>query len=324
MSNKKAAGGTELMVQRLFNSLDEELMSNFQIIPTRLTESLDEKKIRILWCHDLADDPQLNYLANEGWRKFHLLVFVSNWQMQSFINKFKIPWSRCMVIPNAIKPIDSVQKPTDKIRLIYTPTPHRGLSILVPVFLKLLEKYPDLELDVFSSFKLYGWESRDKEFEPLFKVCEEHPSINYHGSQPNEVVREALQKAHIFAYPSIWQETSCLCLIEAMSAGLICVHPNLAALYETASNFTFMYQWNENINKHAETFYNLLTVAIDNVNSESGANQLVNQKLYVDQVHDWTNRSKQWEMMLTSMLNFPREFEVAKPSFVYNTERELK
>jgi len=314
-----AMGGTELMMKRLYESLPSELLNNFQIIPTRLTEKLKEDKIRILFCHDLWDDPQLNYLANDGWRKFHLLVFVSNWQMQGFINKFKIPWSRCIVIHNAIEPIGTdVTKAGGPIRLIYTPTPHRGLSILVPVFIKLLETYPDLQLDVFSSFKLYGWESRDKEYEPLFKACQEHPNINYHGSQPNEIVREALSKADIFAYPSIWQETSCLCLIEAMSAGLICVHPNLAALYETASNFTYMYQWNENINKHAEIFYNMLILAIENINKDTTAVQLTNQKMYIDQVHDWDNKANQWKSLLTSMLNVPRKFE-SKPAFVYNT-----
>ena len=41
--------------------------------------------------------------------------------------------------------------------------------------------------------------------------------MTYHGFKPNDVVRKALSEAHIFAYPSIWVETSCISAIEAMS-----------------------------------------------------------------------------------------------------------
>ena len=308
------------MVKRLKDSLPSELLDNFQIIPTRLTEELDESKIRIAYIHDLANDPQLAYLDNGGWRKFHLLVFVSNWQMQSFIGRYQIPWERCLVIQNAIVPIDVDldKKPTDKVRLIYTPTPHRGLNILLPVFEKLLEVYPDLELDVFSSFKLYGWEQRDDQFKSLFEKCENHPNINYHGSQSNEVVREALKNAHIFAYPSKWQETSCLCLIEAMSAGLICVHSNLGALYETAANFSYMYQFTEDENRHAQIFYSALRMGIENLKNDVNIGlRIKHQKVYADQVYNWNARKDQWNALLNSMLTLPREFE--KPKFVYNT-----
>jgi UDP-glucose:(glucosyl)LPS alpha-1,2-glucosyltransferase len=317
--NKNAFGGSELMMQRLYDNLPDYLLKEFQIIPTRLNVPLDPNKIRIAWIHDLAEDPQLNYLANGGWSKFHLLVFVSNWQMQSFIRKFNIPWDRCLVFQNAIEPFnqDVLEKPQGPLRLIYTPTPHRGLNILLPVFQKLLEAYPDLHLDVFSSFKLYGWEKRDEQFENLFEIARNNPNISYHGSQPNDVVRKALTDAHIFAYPSKWQETSCLCLIEAMSAGLICVHSNLAALPETSSNFTYMYQFSEDDNRHAQTFYNIMVLAINNYKDESTAFRLRHQKLYADQVYNLTNRNFQWKSLLENMLNLDRAFEEEK--FVYNT-----
>jgi hypothetical protein len=73
----------------------------------------------------------------------------------------------------------------------------------------------------------------------------QHPKIRYHGTQPNAAVREALTRAHVFAYPSVWPETSCLCLIEAMSAGLVCVHSNLGALFETAAHWTQIYPFHE-------------------------------------------------------------------------------
>ncbi len=309
--SKNAMGGTELLLYKLYSSLPEDLLKEFQIIPTRLSGELDETKIRIAWIHDLVGDGNVDYLKNGGWKKFHLLVFVSNWQMQSFINAYNIPWSRCLVIENSIYPIDNIDfdKPKDKIKLIYTPTPHRGLSILINAFPYLLQEFPNLELDVFSSFNLYGWGERDKEYQKLFDICRDNPNINYHGTQSNETVRKALTEAHIFAYPSIWQETSCLCLIEAMSAGLVCVHSNLGALYETSANWTFQYHYNENVELHTMAFMQAMKAAINNFNQDKMVkNRLLNQKNYVDQIHNWNYKKIQWEGLLKQLVSLPRGF----------------
>ena len=319
--SKNARGGTELMLERLHSSINKDLIENFQIIPSRVRE-LDETKIRVLWLHDLPGDPESEHLKNRGWEKFHKLVFVSNWQMQAYVQHYNIPWSHCIVLQNAIQPLDfdlSV-KTRDKIRLIYHTTPHRGLNILVPVFKKLCETHDNIELDVYSSFKIYGWESRDEQYKQLFDDCKNTPNINYHGFVPNEEIRTALTRSHIFAYPSIWTETSCLALIEAMSAGNICVHPNLGALYETAANWTHMYQWNENAAQHANMFYSILDSAIKELNSltdDQYRNKIMTQKSYTDIFYQWNIRKMQWEALLYSLIDLPRE--IPKQLFVYKT-----
>jgi glycosyltransferase involved in cell wall biosynthesis len=319
--SKNAKGGTELMLGRLHNSLPADFLENFQIVPSRVRE-LDESKIRVYWLHDLPGDPESEHLKNSGWEKFHKLVFVSNWQMQAYINAYNIPWNRCIVLQNAISPIDFDfdNKNRDKIRLIYHTTPHRGLNILVPVFKKLQEKHNDIELDIYSSFKIYGWEQRDEQFKDLFEDCNSTDGINYHGYKPNDEVREALTKSHIFAYPSTWVETSCISLMEAMSSGNICVHSNLGALHETASNWTHMYQFSQNVNEHANMFYSVLDSAIDeirNIEEEKYHNKIMTQKTYADVFYQWDIRKLQWEAMLSSIIDLPREFP--KQHFVYRT-----
>ena len=190
---------------------------------------LEEDKIRILWCHDLAGDPEAEgSLSNKGWSKFHRLVFVSHWQQQQFIEKYGIPRERTVVIKNAIDPIEvDLEKKFqefdqhDTINLVYSTTPHRGLAILVPVFENLLKSHDDIHLHVFSSFKIYGWEERDTHFQPLYDRIEDNEHMTYHGSVPNAELRQELTRMHIHAYPSMWLETSCVSLIEAMSAGLM-------------------------------------------------------------------------------------------------------
>lgn len=315
--SQNAMGGTEQMKFGLEKRIDPTLLNEFQIIASRVRD-LDKTKLRIFWAHDLPGDPESDFLKNKGYDKFHKLVFVSNWQMQAYINYYQIPWSKCVVMQNAIDPVRAHEKPTDKIKLIYFSTPHRGLNILTAVFDEICKKYDNVELDVYSSYKLYGWDSRDKDFEELFNRLKANPKVHYHGTVSNDEIREALQQAHILAYPSIWLETSCLVLLEAMSAGLICVHPNYGALYETASNWTLMYQWHEDMSKHASIFYNVLCTAIDEIqdsfiDGDINKKQLLQDKLsaqksYVDLFYSWKNRTVEWEALLKSLENEPREF----------------
>lgn len=320
----KAMGGTELMKYGLEQRLPADLLDNFQIFASRVEEELDESRIRILWLHDLPGDPASEHLKNGGWEKFHRLVFVSNWQMQAYIQHYDIPWSKCIVLQNAIVPIEEHEKPRysrkaenpkHRIRLAYWSTPHRGLNILVPVFQKLCEKYDNIELDVYSSFNLYGWPDRDEQFKPLFEACEADPRINYYGTVDNDVLREKLKETHIFAYPSTWPETSCICLMEAMSAGLLCVHSNFAALHETAANWTNMYQWNEDVNQHASHFYAALDASIESYWAEGLQSKLASQKSYANVFYNWQLRTFQWEQFLISLLDEPRALPKAASGF---------
>ena len=319
--SEKANGGTELMCRYLEKYLDKELLNKYQIVPSRVKNPLDETKHRVFYAHDLPGDPESQHLENGGWDKWHRIVFVSHWQQQAYINHMNLPWHKTAVLQNAIEPIDAAEKPNDVVRIIYHTTPHRGLNILVPVIEKLAEEYKEkIHLDVYSSFAVYGWEERDKPFEELFNKIRNHPNMTYHGAVSNKDVHEALRKAHIFAYPSVWPETSCICLMEAMSAGLLCVHPNYAALPETAANWTHMYQFHEDANAHARTFFGVLKDVIDYVLSDNykGDVKLKGQKSYADLFYSWDLRKIQWENFLNSFTHEPKELKKA-PMFVYKT-----
>jgi glycosyltransferase involved in cell wall biosynthesis len=300
--SENSKGGTELMRIGLEQRLDSSLIEDFQIIPSRVRQ-LDETKIRVLWLHDLPGDPECEHLRNGGYEKFHLLVCVSNWQMQQFAAYYGIPWSKFVVIENACDPIDEslINKPTDKFKIVYHTTPHRGLEILVPVFEKLAEKYPHIELDVFSSFKIYGWAQRDEMYEGLFEKCREHKQINYHGVVSNEEVRKAVAQSHVFAYPSIWAETSCISLMEAMSAKCICIHPNYAALFETSGGTTMMYQWNEEKNQHAHILYNHLDHVIGTSDREVLENVTNITRAYATMRYSWERITSVWRDILTML-----------------------
>lgn len=301
---KTAFGGTELAARSLAPLIPAELLDQCQIIASRVRE-LDPTKIRILWLHDLPEDPESAKLRDPGFRnQFHHIVYVSNWQYSQYQRVLGIPYSvDNTVVEVGITPAPITEKPKDKINLIYTSTPQRGLNLLLPVFDKLSEDFPEIHLDVFSSFAIYGWPQKDAEFEPLFDICRKHPKITYHGFQPNEKLRAALNDAHIFSYPSTWAETSCRALVEAMSARLLCVHPNYGALPDTAGGMNLMYQGDTNPQVHMAAFYQALGHGINMVKTHAGLpNHLTAIKSYVDNRFSLALASQNWTNLIKRLV----------------------
>lgn len=326
-TNINAAGGTELMTERLLNMLTEEHKRDFQFIISRLRHPLDETKKRVLILHDLPNDSESNIIARHYHERFHKIVFVSHWQQQAFINHYRLPWSKTAVLKNAIEPIDISDSPFELrsgdsgvCRIIYHTTPHRGLKLLVPVVDELSKTY-NVHLDVYSSFGVYGWGDRDEHFKDLFDYISNHEHMTYHGAVPNDEVREALKKSHIFAYPSIWPETSCISLMEAMSAGCVCIHPDFAALPETAANLTVQYTWQEDEEKHRDMLYRTLASVIRTMHdgNKSLAGMLHYQKSYADLFYSLEYRKTEWNSFLSSIEVEDTSLPKTDGYFIYGT-----
>lgn len=317
--SKNSQGGTESVKRGLAERLPEGLADDFQIICSRV-RNIEEDKIRVYWLHDLPEDPETNHLRDINSRnRFHKLVFCGNWQYSRYQMVCGVPYDqKSVVIDTPIDPIPITTKEFDTIRLVYTSTPQRGLELLVPVFEALANKYKNIHLDVFSSFKIYGWEEADKRFDPLYERIKNHPQMTYHGYAPNEVVKEHLKKAHIHAYPSIWLECNSRSIIEAMSAGLLCVHPNFGGLVDTSGGMNFMYQGDSNPNVHANIFYACLEDAIAKVQKEEVQNYLKLVKVYADSRYSWAKIAGQWTDMLQGLKDHYKTPESRKiPSEVF-------
>ena len=297
-----AWGGTELMNRALYERVDNDLLDEFYIIKSRVSWT-DPKKPNVLWLHDTWDDPEVQHLKEkENQDKFAKLVFVSNYQLATYNMALGVPYQNSIVLRNAIDPIEYKKKDDDVIRIIYHTTPHRGLNLVVAAVKAIANEMGDkIHLDVYSSFEAYGWKERDKPYEDLFEEIKQHPNMTYHGFKPNEVVRKALQDAHIFAYPSVWPETSCISAIEAMSAGCEVVCPNFAALPETTGNFARMYQFNEDTSVHANVFANQLYQAIVEHRDSNLQKKLMFQKNWVDNFFNWDLRAAEWTDMLQNI-----------------------
>lgn len=316
--NLKSNGGTELVSRALEKKLTEkapDLLENFDLYPSRV-RNFDASRPSVYILHDLPGDPESDHLKHDKGSRWNAMVFVSHWQHQQYQSFYQFNGDNAYVVKNAIEPfnldvkskfINRLGTPENPVKLIYHTTPHRGLEILVPVFEHLYESLKQqgvyIELNVYSSFSIYGWQQRDAQYQELFDRCRQHPAINYHGAVSNDEVRQALQQSHIFAFPSIWPETSCIAMIEAMAAGNLVVHSNLAALPETAAGMTFCYPFVSSLNDHAGRFCEHLMHAIFNcINNAEEVSQMltfVSQRTNI--TYSWDNRIDEWVGLLSNL-----------------------
>ena len=323
--SEKAMGGTELMKKWLFEELDKRepgLKDKFQFISTRV-RNLEPDKQRILWIHDLANDPEVEHLKDpENWKKFERIIFVSHWQQYQFKTHLGFPYDKGIVIQNAIHPIPEHKKPNEdgKINVCYFSTPHRGLELLLNAweFMRnTLKEGLNAELNIYSSFKLYDRGHLDEQFRHIYKRAADMDGVNYHGTVSNDEIREALKTQHVMAYPCVYEETSCITLIEASSAGLLCVCPNLGALPETGANFPWMYGYEEDPDKHAQVHGHILGRSIAHYWDEDVQNLLKIQRSYFDMFYNWDLRAGQWQQFLRAIEDTP---EVQKQKEVIRKE----
>ena len=290
-------GGSENQFRLLLKYLPDENFKDINLILNNTDHDLIEKdKINILWMHHFVNQKEAANLGSKDYlSKIDYIVFNSNWNFEKFVYQFKIPEGKSLVIKNAIEKIELNEKPKDKISLIYHTTPWRGLIQLLKVFKDL--DIENIELNVCSSTKIYGnkFDNAMKEkFEKVFDECKNTKNINYLGFQENNKIIDILKKTHIYAYPSIWPETSCISAIESMAAGCEIVTTNLGALYETCAPFGTFVGFDRNLENLENRYKNVLKESIINFWKRENQEKLKLQHQTINLLYSWETRAVEW------------------------------
>lgn len=286
-------GGTEMLFESLSSHMDlSDINLILSVCDPRL---LSDTKPNVLWVHLSYDQDNVQLLKNENFvRRLSGIVFVSNWQYEKFRQMFPIHLTKTYVIENWIEPVQLAEKP-EKIKLIYTSTPWRGLEILIEV-LKRMDR-DDIDVEVFSGTTIYGAQfhhQTHKQFIPLYNELEKLGAKHVEYAT-NEEVKKALETAHIMAYPNIFEETSCLSVIEALSAGCRVVTSSLGALPETTKGFANLVTLgNDYVEKYTET----LEKEIDNFWNHDTQKALREQQEFFHKHYSWSYRESNWKRVV--------------------------
>ena len=285
-------GGTELMaigLQENILPIAPHLAKwQWSQLPGKINLREDGKNI--IWVHLGEFEGHLSWLSNP---KIAYIIFNSYYQYQRFTEYFPdIDQNKCRVIKNAIKPIEpnAKYKQGDKLKLVFHSEPYRGLDVLLEA-LKLIED-KDLELHVLGDLHTTTIDWKIDFQNKIKDMCKNDNRVFLHGRVSNQEVRKQLSESHIFAYPSTWRETSCIALIEALSAGLYCITNSFTVLPETGIGLTQIYPFNWNLNRHAEILAEKIKEGILSI--KSGKFDQSSQIARANDYYSWENVSKEW------------------------------
>ena len=295
--NNESLGGSENQLRLLLKHLPDESFKDINLILNNTNHDLIEKdKINVLWMQHFVNQQEAKNLGSKDYvNKLDYIVFNSNWNFEKFQYQFKIPESKSLVIKNAIEKIDFHEKPKDKINLVYHTTPWRGLIHLLKVFKRL--NLQNTELNICSSTIIYGKKFDSilgKKYENIFEECKNTKNVNYLGFVENNKIIELLKNMHIYSFPSIWPETSCISAIEAMAAGCEIVTSNLGALYETCTPFATFVGFDSNFDNFEKKYQKALENSVKNFWSKENQKKIRFQQEVINLTYSWNVRSKEW------------------------------
>ena len=312
-TNQNPRGGTELQLEYLHKYVDKQLLDQVQIttsVPEKIP--LHPTKLNILWQKNSYDQPNLQpwFKNKDNHKKYDWYVFNSHWNYEKFRMMFDIPTDKSLVIKNGIDNIKprNLNEKIDKIKLIFHPTPWRGLNVMLAAMQYI--KNPKIELDVYSSCEVYGkgfYEANDKQYQELYDQAKSLPNVNYIGYQPNEYIKENLHKYHMFAYPNIWEETFCISALEAMAAGCYLITTNYGALYETCAEFASYVPYQKDFMNLARGFAIAIETAAKSLETPGVKKHLEFQIEYANQYYNWNKQGNAWTRFIEGALNARRK-----------------
>lgn len=298
----KPRGGTEILLDGLYKNTNINNYNDINIVLSNPNlGNIKYTKKNLLWQHLNYNDESIasGYNSTSFMKSVDSFVYVSNWQYEKYKRLFDIPTENSYVIKNAINPIEFIKREkTEKIKLIYISTPFRGLDVLLKSF-EILNR-DDIELDIYSSLNIYGYgygREINEQYENLFTVAKNMKNVNYLGYAENKEIHKALQSSHIFSYPSTFEETCCLAMIEAGAAGCKMVTTNLGALYETGSEYARLMPMQYNLETLSIHYAKVLDEEINNYWSNSNQESLKAQSDFYNKYYSWENKSKQWNLL---------------------------
>lgn len=116
----------------------------------------------------------------------------------------------------------------------------RGLDILLPMWPRIKEKYPDATLDVCYGWNLFeaGYRDNAQRMEWMRKIDEQmkQDGITHHGRVGKKELDKIRGECGIWVYPTYFPEIFCITAMESQLQGVVPIVMNYAALKETVQS----------------------------------------------------------------------------------------
>lgn len=234
-----------------------------QIIFQLKSQIQQPKTMYALWMsHDV--DQNASLLLNDEKVKdmVDLYIFVSNWQKERYIVKYNIQRYKTLVMKNGIG--KSFEKYLDidtnkhKNSMTYCSIPWRGLDLLPDIYKKVKDKVSDASLEIYSDMNIYMEDNKTVNAEEKFNGLS---NVNINKGISQNLLSQKLSNIEFLTYPNIFEETSCITVLQAMACGCLIITSNLGALRETMGELN-IYIDVDTTNFNKEEYCSMFTLGI--------------------------------------------------------------
>jgi glycosyltransferase involved in cell wall biosynthesis len=214
---------------------------NLLILPGRDYGEVKKYTKNIVWIH--VPYYGLPYALAKYFVDPEILPWVDMYLVQSEFHKknlsenFGIDESKFYVVNNSFNPVDFKEKPKDKVNLMYTSQISRGLDVLLKAFDKIKDDNITLTIHCCDCGDCMNENDLTYEAKLAYDKGLESKKIINHGFSSKERYLKTLNDSHVYAYPCTFEETACIGVMEALSAGVKVVTTDAGALPETTNGF---------------------------------------------------------------------------------------
>ena len=200
-----------------------------------------QAKFILLWLHDVPNNPEFTRKRIDKIDKIAVLSEYHKSLLRMDDNgKFvEMPARKVLVTANGIMPLDLEWKGNPH-RLIYMSSPDRGLPYLLKNWSLIKKEVPDAELHIFYGFNVFDAIYKGNPAKMKWKndllVMMQQKDIVYHDRVGHNALNMEIAKSGIWAYPTDFQEISCISAMRSQALGAVPVVTDYAALTETVKN----------------------------------------------------------------------------------------
>ena len=250
---------------------------------------LPNSKLNMWWLHDLGLYRQTAY-AQRHLLNIDRVLTVSDWHKNQINQVYGI--SKDSII-NTINGVDYEMfeglegNEREPRSLVYMARPERGLELLVGGDDCIMNQLKDCHLYVCAYNNTIP--QMQSYYEHLWSRCDALPNVTNVGSLGKRELYQLLSKCMIYAYPTTFEDTSCIASLEANAAGLPVVGYKWSAVPETLTGGGAV----------------LLPM------KEKNGNPYVDKKQYADAVRSLLGNEKQWNDLHEKALTKKQTWEMA-------------
>jgi len=168
-----------------------------------------------------------------------------------------------------------------KNSFIYSSFPNRGLVVLLKMWKKIYQKFPDAILNLYCDVD-GEWVNRvaPDEMKEVKQLLAEVQGVVYNGWVPKGTLAKAWETSEYWLYPCKFEETFCLTALEAAASKTLAVTNNLAALEDTVGDRGVITHGNPLEESWQDECLSKLFGYMDGIESEAHSKNILVEKNY--------------------------------------------